>query len=77
MQEEEDDMELMAITRFFQQNRSTSQLFKWYNERLVWKDHMARERHTGGFQSKYHISERAWKPFLSVDLNLCDAEVNS
>lgn len=72
--EEQDDVELMLVLNFFQENKKNRRLHKWFNRRLNWDDHVERERHTGSFHSKYHMSEESFnnlvdmlRPSITVD----------
>ena len=61
--EEDEDSELLFVLEFFEQNER-KRLVKWRNIRLNWNDHLKRERHTGGFNDKYHMCEESFNKLV-------------
>jgi hypothetical protein len=59
-----DHDELEVIFMLFNQNKTTSRNFKWQHIRLNWEDHLEKERHQNTFESKYHMSEKAFNKLL-------------
>eukprot|EP00978_Attheya_sp_CCMP212_P033435 scaffold134925_cov24-Attheya_sp.AAC.1 len=39
---------------------------KWYHERLDWNGHVEKLRHTGGFESRYHMTEKSFMTLVNV-----------
>lgn len=64
--DEEDDTEHFVILKMFTWNRANERLIKWKNVRLDWERHVERERHTGSFRSKYHMSEESFNRLVDL-----------
>lgn len=68
--DDDDDLNLTLSLLLDDDTRAT----KWRNKRIDWREHLDRERHTGKFQSKYHMSEESFdrlvdllRPYVTVD----------
>ena len=63
MEEEED--EFLVIREFFEANKR-KRLWKWRHGRLNWEGHLEQERHTGRFDSKYHLPEENFNVLVGM-----------
>ena len=63
MEEEED--EFLVIREFFEANKR-KRLWKWRHGRLNWEGHLEQERHTGRFDSKYHLPEENFNVLVGL-----------
>ena len=39
---------------------------RWNHERIDWKQHLGKLRHTNGFQKRYHMSERSFNQLVNI-----------
>ena len=39
---------------------------RWNHERINWKQHVEKLRHTNGFQKRYHMSERSFNQLVDI-----------
>ena len=70
---EDEELEFLIVKRLFEENRKT-RLFKWRHARIDWQEHLAKEQHTGNFNSQYHMEYPIFcvlvdilRPWITVD----------
>ena len=39
---------------------------RWNHERIDWKQHLEKLRHTNGFQKRYHMSKRSFNQLVNI-----------
>ena len=71
--EDEEEEEFLLVKRRFEENRKT-RIFKWRHTRIDWQEHLAKEHHTGNFESRYHMDLDKFntlvdllRPWITVD----------
>ena len=72
MEDDEED-EFLFVRMAFEQNRKRRH-WKWKHTRIDWVDHLAKEHHTGNFNSRYHMDVGKFnilvsrlRPWITVD----------
>ena len=58
--------ELVRLTAILASNLHTQRRIKYRHDRINWVEHINMCRHTGGFESRYHMTEASFKKLLEI-----------
>jgi hypothetical protein len=63
---DDDEEAMFMIAQSMCASNKQERMVKWYHERLDWDGHVEKLRHTGGFGSRYHMTEKSFVTLVDI-----------